>query len=47
MILLRFNPAEAQVWLSDNSFKLAWEVAKANFNRQEIASGEKATLTLD
>ena len=47
VILLRFDPAEAQVWLSDNSFKLAWEVAKANFNRQEITSGEKATLKLD
>ena len=47
VVLLRFDPAEAQVWLSDNSFKLAWEVARANFNRQEIASGEKATLKLD
>ncbi len=46
VILLRFDPEEVQVWISDNSFKLAWEVAKANFNREPIASGEKATLQL-
>jgi general stress protein 26 len=46
VILLRFDPAEAEVWLADNSFKLAWEVAKANFNRAPIQSGEKATLDL-
>ena len=45
--LLRFDPAEAEVWVSDNSFVLAWEVAKANYGRQEIRSGEKATLKLD
>ena len=46
VILLRFDPAEAEIWISDNSFKLAWEVAKANFNRQEITSGEKATIQI-
>jgi general stress protein 26 len=44
--LLRFDPVAARIWLSDNSFKLAWEVAKANFNRQPIQSGETATLRL-
>jgi general stress protein 26 len=44
--LLRFEPTSAKVWLSDNSFKLAWEVAKANFNREPIHSGETATLRL-
>ena len=47
VILLRFDPAEAEVWLSDNSFKLAWEVAKANYRREEITSGERASLKLD
>jgi general stress protein 26 len=42
--LLRFDPVEAEVWLSDNSFKLAYEVARAVYNRTEAESGEKATL---
>jgi general stress protein 26 len=46
VILLRFDPAEAEVWLSDNSFKLAWEVAKANFNREPIESGARASLRM-
>jgi general stress protein 26 len=46
VVLLRFDPAEADVWLTDNSFKLAWEVAKANFNREPIRSGETAHLSL-
>ena len=46
VILLRFDPAQAEIWLSDNSFKLAWEVAKANLNRQQITSGEKATVQI-
>ncbi len=46
VILLRFEPEEAEVWLSDNSFKLAWEVAKANFNREPIQSGEKAHIAM-
>ena len=46
VILLRFDPGEAEIWLSDNSFKLAWEVAKANFNREEIESGERATIRM-
>ena len=47
VILLRFDPAEAEVWISDNTFKLAWEVAKANFNRAPITSGEKVSIKLD
>ena len=47
VILLRFDPAAAQVWLSDNAFKLAWEVARANYGREQIRSGETATLKLD
>ncbi len=45
--LLRLDPAEAVVWLSDNAFKLAFEVAKANYNRTQAQSGETATITLD
>ena len=45
--LLRFDPAEAEVWLSDNAFALAWQVAKANYTRHEIESGQKASLKLD
>ena len=45
--LLRFDPAEAEIWLSDNSFKLAFEVARANYKRSDIESGERATLKLD
>ena len=45
--LLRFDPAEAEIWLSDNSFKLAFEVARANYRGAEIESGARATLTLD
>ncbi len=44
---LRFDPAEAEVWMSDNSFKLAWEVAKANLSHAPVQSGEKATLRPD
>ena len=47
VILLRFDPAEAEVWISDNSFKLAWEVAKANYKGEEITSGERASLKMD
>ena len=46
VILLRFDPAGAEVWISDNAFTLAWEVAKANFTRREITSGEKASIRL-
>ncbi len=46
VVLLRFVPAEAEVWISDDSFTLAWEVAKANFKGQEITSGEKASIRL-
>ena len=47
VITLRFDPSAAEVWVSDNSFKLAWEVAKANYTREPIQSGEKASLRLD
>jgi general stress protein 26 len=40
--VLRFDPADAEVWLSDNAFKLAWEVAKANYNQTQAQSGEHA-----
>jgi general stress protein 26 len=40
--VLRFDPADAEVWLSDNAFKLAWEVAKANYNQTQAESGEHA-----
>jgi hypothetical protein len=43
---LRFDPADAEVWLSDNAFKLAWEVAKANYTQTEAQSGEHATVAL-
>ena len=46
VIVLRFDPGEAEIWLSDNAFKLAWEVAKANYNRQRIDSGERASVRL-
>ncbi len=46
VILLHFEPGDAEIWISDNAFKLAWEVAKANFNRETITSGEKASVTL-
>ena len=46
IVLLRFDPAEAEVWISDNSFTLAWEVAKANFKGRQITSGEKASIHL-
>ncbi len=46
VILLRFDPREAEVWISDNSFTLAWEVAKANFTGHQITSGEKASIHL-
>lgn len=45
--LLRFDPTDAEVWISDNAFKLAWEVAKANYARTAIDSGDKAHLTLE
>ena len=41
-----FDPASAHVWISDNSFKLAWEVAKANLNREEIHSGEHVVVSM-
>jgi general stress protein 26 len=44
--VLRFDPLDAEVWLSDNAFKLAWEVAKANYNKTEAQSGEHATVAL-
>lgn len=44
VVVLRFDPAEVQVWISDNSFVLAWEVAKANLRGQQITSGEKASI---
>ena len=46
VVLLRFDPAEAEVWISDNSFVLAWEVAKANLKGRQITSGEKASVKL-
>ncbi|WP_174300979.1 pyridoxamine 5'-phosphate oxidase family protein [Caulobacter sp. S45] len=46
VILLRFDPVSAEVWISDNSFTLAWEAAKANFKGQQITSGEKASIRL-
>ena len=46
VILLRLDPSDAEVWLSDNAFKLAWEVAKANYSGQRAQSGEKAHLDL-
>ena len=46
VILLRFDPSQAEIWISDNSFTLAWEVAKANFKGHQIASGEKASIRL-
>ena len=44
--LLQFDPSDAVVWLSDNSFKLAFEVAKANYKGVQIDSGEKAKVKL-
>jgi general stress protein 26 len=44
--VLRFDPADAEVWLSDNAFKLAWEVAKANYNQTQAQSGEHAKVAL-
>jgi len=44
--VLRFDPADAEIWLSDNAFKLAWEVAKANYTRTEAQSGEHAKVAL-
>jgi len=44
--VLRFDPADAEVWLSDNAFKLAWEVAKANYSQTRAQSGEHATVAL-
>ena len=46
VILLRFDPEEAEVWISDNSFKLAWEVAKANYSGQRAQSGERAHVEM-
>ena len=46
VILLRFDPEEAEVWLSDNSFKLAWEVAKANYSGERAKSGERAHVEM-
>jgi general stress protein 26 len=45
--LLRLDPADAEIWLSDNAFKLAWAVAKANYTRTQADSGEKAHIALD
>jgi general stress protein 26 len=44
--VLRFDPDDAEVWLSDNMFKLAWEVAKANYNKTEAQSGAHAQVAL-
>jgi general stress protein 26 len=44
--VLRFDPSDAEVWLSDNAFKLAWEVAKANYNQTRADSGEHAKVAL-
>ena len=46
VVLLRFDPEEAEVWLSDNAFKLAWEVAKANYTGQRAQSGERAHIEM-
>jgi len=44
--VLRFDPADAEVWLSENAFKLAWEVAKANYTKTQAQSGEHAKVAL-
>ena len=44
--VLRFDPTDAEVWLSDNAFKLAWEVAKANYTQTQAQSGEHAKVAL-
>ena len=44
VITLRFDPTEAEAWISDNSFKLAWEVARANLDHAPVQSGERALL---
>ena len=46
VILLRLDPQDGEVWLSDNSFKLAWEVAKANYSGERAQSGERAHLSM-
>jgi general stress protein 26 len=44
--VLRFEPEDAEIWLSDTMFKLAWEGAKANYNQTRAQSGEHANVAL-
>ncbi|WP_339764992.1 pyridoxamine 5'-phosphate oxidase family protein [uncultured Hoeflea sp.] len=42
LILLRFDPAEADIWASSGSvIRFAWEVAKANLTDEQPDVGEK------
>ena len=42
LILLRFDPAEADIWASSDSvIRFAWEVAKANLTDEQPDVGEK------
>jgi len=45
LILLRFDPAEADIWASSGSaIRFAWEIAKANLTDEEPDVGEKAHI---
>lgn len=46
LTLLRFEPEEAQVWLSHtNPVKFGWEIAKANLTHKEPDVGDTAHLS--
>jgi general stress protein 26 len=44
VVLLRFDPRDLEVWISDNSFALAWAVAKANYKHEQVESGDRASI---
>lgn len=47
LTLLRFDPADAEVWLSEAApVKFGWEIAKANITKREPDVGERAHLDL-
>ncbi|PWW02018.1 general stress protein 26 [Hoeflea marina] len=46
LAVLRFEPAEAQIWASTGSgIRFAWEIAKANLTGSEPDMGEVARIT--